>query len=64
MPSANNLETFHRDGCVVLPDVFTDKGPAGLTNEILSQDSIRDFFKASVDLDSKVNDPYTSVLRP
>ena len=64
MPSANNLETFHRDGCVVLPDVFTDKGPAGLTNEISSQDSIREFFKASVDLDSKVNDPYTSVLRP
>ena len=52
-PSADDLANFHRDGCVVLPDVFTDKGPACLTNEILSQDSIRDFFKASVDLDSE-----------
>ena len=64
MPSANNLETFHRNGCVVLPDVFIDKDPAGLTNEILSQDSVREYFKSLVDLDPQVDDPHTYFVRP
>ena len=34
-PSADDLANFHRDGCVVLPDVFTDESLAGLTDEIL-----------------------------
>ena len=48
MPCADDLETFHRNGYLVLPNVFTDEGLADLTNEILSQDPVREYFKASV----------------
>ena len=63
-PSADDLATFHRDGCVVLPDVFTDEGLADLTDEILSQDPVREYFKSLAGFDSEANDPHTYVLRP
>ena len=43
-----NTELYHRNGYLVLPNVFTDEGLADLTNEILSQDPVREYFKASV----------------
>ena len=52
-PSADDLANFHRDGCVVLPDVFTDESLAGLTDEILNQDTVREYFKSLADLDSQ-----------
>ena len=62
--SADDLATFHRDGCLVLPDVFTDEGLVGLTDEILSQDPVREYFKSLAGFDSEANDPHTYVLRP
>ena len=52
-PSADDLANFHRDGCVGLPDVFTDESLAGLTDEILNQDTVREYFKSLADLDSQ-----------
>ena len=63
-PPADDLATFHRDGCIVLPDVFMDEGLVGLTDEILSQDSVREYFKFLAGFDSEANDPHTYVLRP
>ncbi|HIB88658.1 TPA: hypothetical protein EYN09_05480 [Candidatus Poribacteria bacterium] len=63
-PSAHDLATFHRDGCVVLPDVFTDEGLAGLTDEILNHDPVREYFKSLADPDLQVNDPHTYFVRP
>ena len=63
-PSADDLANFHRDGCVVLPDVFTDESLAGLTDEILNQDTVREYFKSLADLDPQVDDPHTYFVRP
>ena len=63
-PSANDLATFHRDGCVILPEVFTDEGLVGLIDEILSYHPIREYFKSLADLDPQVNDPHTYFVRP
>ena len=63
-PSAHDLATFHRDGCVVLPDVFTDEGLAGLTDEILNHDPVREYFKPFANPDLQVNDPHTYFVRP
>ena len=33
-PSAADIDSFHSDGCIVYPDVFTDEARAGLIDEI------------------------------
>ena len=43
-PSADDLETFHRDGYVVFPGVFSDEGIKGITDEIMSRDQVVEFF--------------------
>ena len=41
-PSAEDLIAFHSDGYIVCPAVLTDKGIAGLTDEILSHEQVID----------------------
>ncbi len=44
-PSADDLATFHRDGYVAYPGVFTDEGIKGFMDEILSREQVVEFFK-------------------
>ena len=44
-PSAEDLSSFHRDGFVVYPAVFSDEGLYGFVDEIHSRRQVIDFFK-------------------
>ena len=45
-PTDDDVSTFHRDGFLILPEVFTDEGLKGLTEEILSLQEVKDYFKS------------------
>ena len=45
-PTDDDVSTFHRDGFLILPEVFTDEGLKGLTEEILSLQAVKDYFKS------------------
>ncbi len=63
-PTSNDIGTFHRDGCLILPEVFTSEGLKGLTNEILSLQAVKDYFKSLAELESKGDNPSTYFVRP
>ena len=35
-PSQENLDDFHRDGYVAIPEVFTEEALSALTDEVLN----------------------------
>ena len=45
-PSAENLEDFHKDGYVAIPEVFTEEALSGLTDEVLNMEGPREYLRA------------------
>ena len=43
VPTAHDIEAFHRDGYILFPDVFTDAARERLVEEILQLDSVRQY---------------------
>lgn len=48
-PTIDDLATFHRDGYVVFPSIFSDEGLKGITDEILSRDQVVEYFGKNKD---------------
>ncbi len=63
-PTEDDIATFHQDGCVVFPEVFTDEGLTGLIDEILNLYAVKDYFKSLADLWAEANNPPTYFVRP
>ena len=63
-PTEDDIATFHQDGCVVFPEVFTDEGLTGLIDEILNLNAVKDYFKSLADLWAEANNPPTYFVRP
>lgn len=62
-PSAQDLATFHRDGYVAFPGIFTEAGRAGLLDETVNHEQIADFIHKS-DLErSTLPQPYQLLVR-
>ena len=62
-PSVADLTAFHSAGYIVFPAVLTDKGLAGLTDEILSHEQVIDFFSNTDEEHSKLSKPYRLSVR-
>jgi hypothetical protein len=63
-PSAEALAAFHRDGYVAFPEVFTEAGLAGLIDEILHYDPVREFLALSSEERAKRSNPCIYFIRP
>ena len=63
-PSSEDIATFHRNGYVAFPDIFTDAGLAGLTDEILHLDPVRELLRSLDDERSTSGEPRRYFVRP
>lgn len=63
-PSAEDLVAFQRDGYVAFPEIFTEAGLAGLIDEILNDNPVRDFLTFSSAERAKLSNPYVYFVRP
>ena len=63
-PSPEDIDAFHRDGYVAIPNVFTEEGLSGLTDEILHMDGAREFLHALDEEQGKPSKPSTYFVRP
>ena len=63
-PSQKNLEDFHRDGYVAIPEVFTEEALSGLTDEVLSMDGAREYLHALDDEQGRPSNPTVYFVRP
>ena len=63
-PSPEDIEAFHRDGYVAIPNVFTEEGLSGLTDEILHMDGAREFLHALDEEQGKPSKPSAYFVRP
>ena len=62
--SPEDIEAFHRDGYVAIPNVFTEEGLSGLTDEILHMDGAREFLHALDEEQGKPSKPSAYFVRP
>ncbi|MBI4553934.1 MAG: phytanoyl-CoA dioxygenase family protein [Candidatus Latescibacteria bacterium] len=63
-PPADALAAFHRDGYVAFPEVFTEAGLAGLTEEILDYAPVREFLSLSPAERAGLSNPSIYFIRP
>ena len=63
-PSPEDIDAFHRDGYVAIPNVFTEEGLSGLTDEILHIDGAREFLHALDEEQGKPSKPSAYFVRP
>ena len=63
-PSQENLEDFHRDGYVAIPEVFTEKALSELTDEVLSMDGAREYLHALDGEQGRSSNPTVYFVRP
>jgi hypothetical protein len=63
-PSPEDLAVFYKDGYVAFPDVFTQVGLAGLIDEILSCDSVKEYLRSLSNARSTQEDPKVYFVRP
>ena len=63
-PLPEDLEAFHRDGYVAIPNVFTEEGLSGLTDEVLNMEGAREFLRALDDEQGKPSNPGAYFVRP
>ena len=63
-PSQKNIEDFHRDGYVAIPEAFTEEALSGLTDEVLNMEGAREFLRALDDEQGKPSNPTTYFVRP
>ena len=63
-PSSENIEDFHRDGYVAIPEVFTEEALGGLTDEVLNIEGAREYLRALDDEQGKLRDPTVYFVRP
>lgn len=62
-PSLEEIAAFHEDGFVAYPNVLTNEGQQGFTDEILSRDRVVEFFETTEAERSKPDNPQDFVWR-
>ncbi len=63
-PSEENLEDFHRDGYIAIPEVFTEEALSALTDEVLNLDGAREYLQTLEAEQGKPSDPAVYFVRP
>ena len=60
-PSQDDIESFHNDGYIAFPDIFTDHARESLIKEIEGLDQVREFVSQ---LQASRGDPNAYFIRP
>lgn len=63
-PTAEEIASFHRDGYLAFPEIFTPAALAGLVEEVLAQEPVKAFLALSEAERGAQGDPFVYFVRP